>query len=73
MAGSQEYKLYRKVLQLGPSFAVSFPRWLAEAKGLRRGDKVAVKFDGYSGIFIERVSEDTSVAKRTAAKDAGRR
>jgi antitoxin component of MazEF toxin-antitoxin module len=53
-----EYTLQRRVIKLGTSsFAVTFPRWLAEAKGLKQGDFVLLKFNGRPGIVIEKRSK----------------
>jgi len=56
-ADEGKYVLNRKVLQLGPSLAVTFPRWLGEAKGLCKGESVRLKFNGFPGLVIEKVTD----------------
>ena len=49
-----EYALKRKVIKLGGGYAVTIPTWLAEAKNIRAGDIVTLKFVSYPGLVIER-------------------
>jgi len=48
------YAIKRKVTHLGDILAVTIPKWLAEAKGIRRGDTVLLRFGEFRGILVEK-------------------
>jgi len=47
-----EYKVNRKILQVGEALGLTLPKILLEARNLQKGDRVRVEFDSYDFIKI---------------------